>query len=189
MILKRNIALLSICLIYLVLNFSLTSVLFENKIDEISRLESEHKDVNEKYITAQILSQSLEKVYTIFENNLSTGKKDEKNKEASMVFLKELTDIMERLNINLDQIIPGRKEKKGKILKIPYQLQFKCDYEKLGEFVTELEKNNRIILIEQINLKNDIEKTRGKQNNQKDILEQDIEMKLYTVTLNKSKTL
>ena len=189
MILKRNIILLSACIIYVIINYSLSSMIFEKKIKSIGELELEHKDVNEKYITAQILSRSLEKVYTIFENNLSTSDKDEKNKEASMVFLKELTDIMERLNINLDQIIPGKKEKKGKIIKIPYQLQFKCDYEKLGEFVTELEKNDRIILIDQIILKNDIEKTRGNNSNQKEILDQDIELKIYTVTLNKSKTL
>ena len=97
---------------------------------------------------------------------------DEKNKEACMVFLKELTDILESLNIKLDQIVPGKKEKKGKIIKIPYQLQFKCDYEKLGDFVTELEKNNRIILIDQLIIKNDIEKTRGKGSNQKEILDQ-----------------
>ncbi len=187
MIFKRNIILFSICIVYIIINISLSSVLFDKKTMQIKSLEIKHKDVNEKYITAQILSQSLEKVYTIFENNLSGSKKDEKNKEASMVFLKELTDILESLNIKLDQIVPGKKETKGKIIKIPYQLQFSCDYEKLGEFVTELEKNNRIILIDQLILKNDIEKTRS--NNNKDVLEQDIEMKIYTVTLNKSKIL
>ena len=187
MIFKRNILLLAICILYLIVNVSLSNILFNSKVKKIEDLEIMHKDVNEKYITAQILSQSLEKVYTIFENNLSAGKKDEKNKEASMVFLKELTDILESLNIKLDQIVPGKKEKKGKIIKIPYQLQFKCDYEKLGEFVTEIEKNNRIILIDQLILKNDIEKTRS--NDNKDVLEQDVEMKIYTVTLNKSKVL
>ena len=187
MIFKRNILLLCSCFIYIILNISLSSILFDEKVKKIESLELEHKDVNEKYITAQILSQSLEKVYTIFENNLSLGKKDEKNKEASMVFLKELTDILETLNIKLDQIVPGKKEKKGKVIKIPYQLQFKCDYEKLGEFITEIEKNNRIILIDQLILKNDIDKTRSNKN--ENVLEQDIEMKIYTVTLNKSKAL
>ena len=186
MIFKGNIILFSIFIMYIIINMFLSG-LFNTKLDEIKNLETKHKDVNEKYITAQILSQSLEKVYTIFENNLSGNKKDEKNKEASMVFLKELTDILESLNIKLDQIVPGKKEKKGKTIKIPYQLQFRCDYEKLGEFVTALEKNDRIILIDQLILKNDIEKTRS--NNNKDVLEQDIEMKIYTVTLNKSKIL
>ena len=189
MILKRNIILITICLLYIIVNMTLSSYLFNNKTKEIQKLEIQHKDVNEKFITAQILSQSLEKVYTIFENNLSNNKKDEKNKEASMVFLKELTDILERLNIELEQIVPGKKEKKGSIIKIPYQLQFKCDYEKLGDFVTEPEKNNRIILIDQLIIKNDIEKTRGKGSNQKEILDQNIEMKVYTVTLNKTKVL
>ena len=189
MILKRNIILFSICLVYIILNLSLSSVLFSNKIDIINELEIKHKNVNEKYITAQILSKKLDKVYTIFENNLAFKKNDEKTKEASMIFLKDLTDILEKLNIDLEQIIPGKKEKKGKETKIPYLLQFKCDYEKLGEFVTELESNNRLIAIDQLIINNNIEKTRTNNNNQKDILEQDIEMKIYTITLNKSKNL
>ena len=31
-----------------------------------------------------------------------------------MIFLKELTDILEKLDISLDQIIPGKKNKEGK---------------------------------------------------------------------------
>ena len=119
-------------------------------------------------------------------NNLSLKKVDEKNQESSMEFLKELTDILQKLNINLEQIIPGRKDKKGKIIKIPYQVQFSCDYEKLGEFITELESNNRIIVIDQLMIKNDIEKTRVRGNSQENILNHHVEMRISTITLTKT---
>ena len=57
---------------------------FYNKastIKEIKELEAKQKSVNETYITAQILSRSLDKVYTIFENNLALNKNSEINKK------------------------------------------------------------------------------------------------------------
>ena len=188
MIFKRNIILFSIFILYLIINMFLSG-LFDSKMDRIGDLEAKHKDVNEKYITAQILSQKLDKVYAIFESNLSFSKNDEKNKEASMKFLKELTDIVEKLEMKIDQIIPGKKEKKGKTIRIPYKIQFRSDYEKLGEFITKLENNDRIIEIDELIIRNNLEKTRVNNMDGGDILNQEIEMKIYTVTLNKSKIL
>lgn len=185
MILKRNIALVVIGFIYIGLNMSLHSILFDTKIKEIKELEAKQKSVNETYITAQILSRSLDKVYTIFENNLALNKNSEINKEASMVFLKDLTDIIEKHEIKLDQILPGKKTKKGLITKVPYQLQFKCDYEKLGQFIVELENNNRIILIDELVINNDVDKAK-RSNDDKSILDFNVEMKIHTTSINKA---
>ena len=185
MILKRNIALVIIGFVYIAINVTLQSLLFENKIKTIAELETKQKSVNEIYITAQILSKSLDKVYTIFETNLASDKNSEINKEASMVFLKDLTDLIEKFDIKLDQIIPGRKEKKGLITKIPYHLQFKCDYEKLGQFIVALENNNRIILIDELVINNDVDKSK-RSRSKNDILDFNVEMKIYTAAINKS---
>jgi len=189
MIIKRNIILFLLIISFFGTNYILTNIIIENKTRYISELEKKHKDVNEKYITAQILSQQLENVYNIFENNLAFSKKDKINEEASMDFLKSLTDIMEKNEIDLTQIIPGKKIKKGSLIKIPYVLQFECDYEKLGKLIIALENNNRLILIDNIYLKNNVEKIKMKNTNDMDYLNQDIEMKIYTVTINKAKIL
>ena len=144
MIMKRNIILFVSILIFAGINFFGTDILINSKIKTIGSLEDEHKEENEKYITAQILSKKLENVYRIFKNNLALNKKDKLNEEASMVFLKELTDIVERYEINLVQIIPGKKSKKGIYTKIPYIIELECDYDKFGNFIVELEKNERI---------------------------------------------
>jgi len=187
MVFKRNIILFSVFFLYAITNMFIVSMIFNNKIEQIKTLEAKHKDMNEKYITAQILSQSLDKVYAIFQSNLSFSKNDEKNKEASMIFLKELTDITESLEMKMDQIIPGKKEKKGNTVRIPYKIQFRSDYEKLGEFITKLENNSRIIEIDELIIRNNLEKTRINNIDGEDLLDQDIVMKIYTVTLNKSK--
>ena len=48
------------------------------------------------------------------------------------------------------KIIPGKKIKKGALVKVPYVLQLECDFEKLGRLVVALENNDRIIFIDDI---------------------------------------
>ena len=186
MILKRSLILGISCLIYIILNLSFSNLLIENNKNKIHSLEAKHKTVNEKFITAQILSKSLENVYTIFETNLAMSKNDIKNKEASMEFLKYLTDIMEKYNIKLNQIIPGKKTSKGSLTNIPYDIHIVCDYEKLGEFINEIESSDRIILINELTIKNNIEKIKSNKKDQ-NISDQEIEIEIQTVTINKSK--
>ena len=189
MIVKRNIILFILTLVFIIVNIALTSVVVVNKNEHIKILESEHKDVNEKYITAQILSQQLDQVYNIFENNLSYGSKDKLNEEASMDFLKDLTDIIEKNGIKLIQIIPGKRIKSGTLYKVPYDIEIQCDYEEFGKFILALESNDRIIIINSIYLKNNIEKIKLADLDDQKLLDQKIEMEIYTVTLNKAKNL
>ena len=189
MITKRNIILFVSILIFVGINFFGTDILINTKIKTIESLEDEHKEENERYITAQILSKKLENVYRIFKNNLALNKKDKINEEASMVFLKELTDIVEKYEINLVQIIPGKKNTKGIYTKIPYVIELECDYEKFGNFIVELEKNKRLIMIDNIYLKNEIEKIKIDNKEDTSYLDQKIEMHIHTISLNKSKKL
>ena len=71
---------------------------------------------------------------------------------------------------------------------IPYDIHIVCDYEKLGEFINELESSNRIILIKELIIKNNIEKIKSNKTDQ-NISDQEIEMEIQTVTINKSKEL
>ena len=125
-------------------------MLISSKILDIKNLEKEHKSTNEKYITAQILSQKLSHVYNVFENNLSFKKSDKINEEASMDFMKDITDIMYKYGITLKRLVPGKKIKKGISTTIPYTIEVECDFEKLGNFLVELEKYSRIIEIDNI---------------------------------------
>ena len=61
-----------------------------------------------------------------------------------------------------------------------------CDYEKLGEFINEIESSDRIILINELTIKNNIEKIKSNKKDQ-NISDQEIEIEIQTVTINKSK--
>ena len=186
-LLNRNVILLIVTLLFISLNYILVSFFFISKIDLIEELEEEQKIVNEKFITAQILSEELDNVYSVFEQNLASNKNDPKNKESNMLFLKDLTDILEKLKIKLIQIEPGGKKKKGLLTLIPYTMELKCNYEEIGKLVTELEASNRLITVDEIIIKNGIEKIKKNSNNQDAINDVKTILSINTVTLNKPK--
>ena len=184
---NRNVILFIVTLLFISLNYILVSFFFISKIDLIEELEEEQKIVNEKFITAQILSEELDNVYSVFEQNLASNKNDPKNKESNMLFLKDLTDILEKLEIKLIQIETGGKKKKGLLTLIPYTMELKCNYEEIGKLVTELEASNRLITVDEIIIKNGIEKIKKNSNNQDAINDVKTILSINTVTLNKPK--
>lgn len=186
-LLNRNVILLIVTLLFISINYILVSYFFTSKIDLIQTLEEEQKIVNEKFITAQILSEELDNVYNVFEQNLASNKNDPKNKESNMLFLKDLTDILEKLEIKLIQIEPGGKKRKGLLTLIPYTMELKCNYEEIGKLVTELEASNRLITVDEIIIKNGIEKIKKNSNNQDAINDVKTILAINTVTLNKPK--
>jgi len=184
---NRNIILIIISILFIITNSLLNSYLYSHKYDLIIDLEGEQKIANEKFITAQILSEKLNNVYNVFEQNLATDNNDSKNKEANMLFLKDLTDILEKLDIKLLQIEPGGKQRKGFLTYIPYTMELKCNYEEVGKLITELEASNRLITIEEIIIKNGIEKIKKNSDNIDEINDIKTLLSINTITLNKSR--
>ena len=125
-------------------------------------------------------------LYKVFEYNLANTKSDKKNEEASIDFLDELTDIIDRLEIKLINIVPDDRQKVGKYTYIPYDIELSCDYEKFGKFIAELEKDSRLINIDEFRLFNKVEKASSKRSIEA-LLNNKIELTISTITLNKSK--
>ena len=64
-------------------------------------------------------------------------------------------------------------------------MSIECDFEKLGQFVTALESDERLITVEEINIKNGTEKIKSK--NQNLLPNMNIILSINTITINKSK--
>ena len=184
---NRNIILVILTILFIITNSLLYSYIYDYKYDLIIDLEDEQKIVNEKFITAQILSEKLNNVYNVFEQNLANDNNDPKNKEANTDFADALTDVLEKLNIKLLQFEPGGKKKIGLLTYIPYTMELKCSYEEIGKLITELEASNRLITIEDLVIKNGIEKIKRNSNNADDINDIRALLSINTITLNKSK--
>ena len=94
---KRNIILFG-ALIVLTISYWISVAFFiGNKPLEIKLLEQEETELNENLISAQILASKLDRVYTLFQENLALSQQDSLAEDASLPFLNSLTDILEEL--------------------------------------------------------------------------------------------
>jgi len=181
---KRNIILLSITVAFILLITMLRSFVYDNKYDDIVDLEDEQKIANEKYITAQILSDESNFVYNLFEKNLAKNSNDELNQQSSSIFMNNLTDIFEKLSIRGVNIRPGKKYKKDKFTYIPYELEFNSDYPRFGRLLIELAASERIIKINEFKFLNTPDLVRRGFGRNK-LPDAKITMEIATITLNK----
>tara|TARA_S200000501_G_C20861346_1_gene759889 strand:+ start:2012 stop:2581 length:570 start_codon:yes stop_codon:yes gene_type:complete len=183
---QRNIVIISIVLGFFIFLQSSISFIFSDKPLRITILEDETQVANEKFITAEILSNSLNKVYKLFQINLSSQINQNQNQESSIPFLSDLTELLTKLEIKTILIKPKTKDKKGNNTLIPYELVINCSFEKFGKLITELESSERLIEIEEFNLDNGLERIRST-NKEQQLKSQDITLKISTITLNKVK--
>ena len=184
---KRNIILFG-ALIVLTISYWLSAAFFiGNKPLEIKLLEQEETELNENLISAQILASKLDRVYTLFQENLALSQQDSLAEDASLPFLNSLTDILEELNIQLLGIKPKDRESKGSYYKSPYVITIECSYEEFGKFLAEIERSPRLIALNEYEVKNGVERVKTNIS-EDDLLEQVFELNLATITLVKSRT-
>lgn len=184
---KRNITLFG-CLIVLSLGYWLSaSFLIGDKPFEIRVLEEEQQELNENLISAQILASQLDRVFTLFQENLALSKADSLADDASLPFLNNLTDMLEELDIKLLGIKPKPRIDKITYFKAPYIITLECSYDQFGKFLTEIERSPRLITIDEFEVKNGIERIKANTDEER-LLYQEFVVNLSTITLVKSKS-
>ena len=183
---KRNIVLFG-CLVVLSLSYWLSaSFLIGEKPFEIRVLEEEQQELNENLISAQILASQLDRVFTLFQENLALSKADSLADDASLPFLNNLTDMLEDLDIKLLGINPKPRIDKITYFKAPYIITLECSYDQFGKFLTEIERSPRLITIDEFEVKNGIERIKANTDEER-LLFQEFVVNLSTITLVKSK--
>ena len=183
---KRNIVLFG-CLIVLSLSYWLSaSFLIGEKPFKIRVLEEEQQELNENLISAQILASQLDRVFTLFQENLALSKADSLADDASLPFLNNLTDMLEDLDIKLLGIKPKPRIDKITYFKAPYIITLECSYDQFGKFLTEIERSPRLITIDEFEVKNGIERIKANTDEER-LLFQEFVVNLSTITLVKSK--
>ena len=181
---KRNIMLLLLLLVYGFGTFYAKTNIYDQQPGVLVDLEDEQTRNNEKLITSQILSDQLDRVYTIFENNLAVDKDDKRYEMASMDFLDNVTDILDHLEIIVLLIQPKPIRERRSYTEIPYELKISCSFDKFGKFITELERNDRLIKVSEFKLDNGVERVSTLRSKQK-LLDLEVEMEICTLTLKK----
>ena len=184
---KRNIILFG-ALVLLTLSYWVSaSVLIGEKPFEIRVLEEQQQELNENLISAQILASQLDRVFTLFQENLALSKSDSLADDASLPFLNNLTDILDELEIKLLGIKPKPRVDKITYFKAPYLITLECTFDQFGKFLSEVERSPRLITLDEFEVKNGIERIKANTEEEK-LMEQEFVVNLSTITLVKSKS-
>ena len=184
---KRNIILFGSMILLTLSYWVSASLLIGEKPFEIRVLEEEQQELNENLISAQILASQLERVFTLFQENLALSKADSLADDASLPFLNNLTDMLEELDIKLLGIKPKPRIDKMTYFKAPYIITLECSYDQFGKFLSEIERSPRLITVDEFEVKNGIERIKANTNEDK-LIYQEFVVNLSTITLVKSKS-
>ena len=184
---KRNIILFGALVLLTLSYWASASVLIGEKPFEIRLLEEEQEELNENLISAQILASQLDRVFTLFQENLALSKADSLADDANLPFLNSLTDILDDLDIKLLGIKPKPRIDKITYFKAPYIITLECTFEQFGMFLSEVERSPRLITVDEFEVKNGIERIKANIEEEK-LLEQEFVVNLSTITLVKSKS-
>ena len=184
---KRNIILFGALVLLTISYWASASVLIGKKPFEIRLLEEEQEELNENLISAQILASQLDRVFTLFQENLALSKADSLADDANLPFLNSLTDILDDLDIKLLGIKPKPRVDKITYFKAPYIITLECTFEQFGMFLSEIERSPRLITVDEFEVKNGIERVKANTEEEK-LLEQEFVVNLSTITLVKSKS-
>jgi Tfp pilus assembly protein PilO len=184
---KRNIILFGALVLLTISYWASASVLIGKKPFEIRLLEEEQEELNENLISAQILASQLDRVFTLFQENLALSKADSLADDANLPFLNSLTDILDDLDIKLLGIKPKPRVDKITYFKAPYIITLECTFEQFGMFLSEIERSPRLITVDEFEVKNGIERIKANTEEEK-LLEQEFVVNLSTITLVKSKS-
>lgn len=184
---KRNIILFG-ALVLLTLSYWVSaSVLIGEKPFEIRVLEEEQQELNENLISAQILASQLDRVFTLFQENLALSKSDSLADDANLPFLNNLTDMLDELEIKLLGIKPKPRVDKITYFKAPYLITLECTFDQFGKFLSEVERSPRLITLDEFEVKNGIERIKAN-TEEEQLLTQEFVVNLSTITLVKSKS-
>jgi Tfp pilus assembly protein PilO len=184
---KRNIILFGALVLLTISYWASASMLIGEKPFEIRLLEEEQEELNENLISAQILASQLDRVFTLFQENLALSKADSLADDANLPFLNSLTDILDDLDIKLLGIKPKPRVDKITYFKAPYLITLECTFEQFGLFLSEVERSPRLITVDEFEVKNGIERIKANTEEEK-LLEQEFVVNLSTITLVKSKS-
>ncbi len=184
---KRNLILLIILLLFGGSAWSYFNWVYADYPQRIRQYDRTIQLRDEKLISAQIIHQQLDLVANLIEKNLAVSKSDSLAEDASLPFLKYITEILAELEIKLIKLEPGKKSARLDYVRTPYTLTIDASYKKLGSFINRLEKSERLITVEQFEVDNAIRKSGARTERDADLSSHILALRISTLTLIKQR--
>jgi Tfp pilus assembly protein PilO len=161
-------------------------LVFFPKPARVKELDRVIQQENEKLIAAQMIASELKNVTKLIEGNLAQTSRDSLAEDASLPFMNQVTDILRSQNVDLISIMPGTRKNFADYLATPYTMNVETSYKALVNFLNELEKSNRLVTVDRINLNSGVKKVQALAKDGK-YEKRPMEIQLSTLTLLKHK--
>lgn len=124
---------------------------------QIKLLHRQIKELQERLISAQITSRSLDQVQGLIQKNLAYSANDTLAQGGSLTFLNDLHRVLDNLRITVVTLQPKPVKKAGRFVETPYDLEILCDYKQFAELAEKMEKSPRLISITAFEMDNALE--------------------------------
>ncbi|MDP2361236.1 MAG: type 4a pilus biogenesis protein PilO [bacterium] len=154
---KRNITGYVLLLAFAIAMSYAFSTIVIAKPQRITELEAQLKFEQEKLISAQILASELVSVSSMIEKNLAGSTRDGLTEEASLDFLNTIIVRLSELGCEITDLKALPREKNiTDYIRTPYQVSFRGTYAQFGRFLSEMEKDSRLVTVEFLKIDNDL---------------------------------
>jgi hypothetical protein len=123
----------------------------------IKLLHKQIKELQERLISAQITSRSLDQVQGLIQKNLAYSSTDSLAQGGSLNFLTDLHRVLDNLRITMVTLQPKPVRQAGRFIETPYDLEIICDYRQFADLAEKMEKSPRLISIASFQMDNNLE--------------------------------
>jgi Tfp pilus assembly protein PilO len=161
-------------------------LVYQPKPARVRELDKVIQQENEKLIAAEIIANELKHVTKMIEGNLAQSARDSLAQDASLPFMNQITDILQAHHIDLISIEPKPRKNFADYIQTPYYLEIEAEYKELVGFLNDMEKSNRLVTVDGLDLNSTIQRVKQLAKEGK-FDKRPIQMTLSTLTLVKHK--
>jgi|GEM_PF-185573 len=145
------IVLLGIILLSFVFFYS-GSLMMNSKMKEISKYDKKIAKAIEQLNSAQVLNKELSGVAQVIRNSITDAETEKFSATEINQFANQLAAFADSLKIPVESLSPKESYSPGKVMEHQFTLVLTCTYVQLGQFITKLERTDKIIRIDAIDV-------------------------------------
>ena len=133
--------------------FYYASTMINAKAKQIKRLDQRIVKAQEQLNSAEVLNKELSGVSRVIRNVMVSNDVEDFDSDEINQFAKKLAAFADSLKIPIQSLTPKEVFSPNKVMQHQFTITLDCTYVQLGQYITSLEKSDRIIKINTIDVK------------------------------------
>ena len=123
------------------------SLMIKGEIKDIKKYDKRIEKAVERLNSAQVLNKELSGVARVIRNSITDSDTDKFSPVEVNQFANQLANFADTLKIPVLSMSPKESYSPGKVMEHQFTIVLECTYVQLGKFITKLERSDKIIRI------------------------------------------